>query len=145
MDIRPIKTAKDLAWGLREIEKGMSSQVQPGTPEGDRLDVLMTLVDVYEKTHHAIPPADPIEAVRFRMEQEALTTADLLSVFGTRGRASEILQKKRRMSLGIMRALNKRLGIPLEILAREYKLKASRPSRPTRSKSSNKKATSKAA
>ena len=122
MDIRPIKNPEDHAWGLREIEAGMTAGVQPGTPEGDRLDILMTLVDAYEREHHPIPPAHPIEAIKFRMEQKKLTTADLLSTFGTRGRASEILQRKRRMSLTIIRDLSEKLGIPLNVLARAYPL-----------------------
>jgi HTH-type transcriptional regulator/antitoxin HigA len=126
MNIRPIKTAADHAWGLREIEKGMGGGVRPGTAEGDRLEVLMILVEAYERAHHALGPVDPIEAIKFRLEQDGLTSADLLQVFGTRGRASEILQRKRRMSLDIVRALHKRLGIPLDVLAREYTLKAVR-------------------
>jgi len=122
MNIRPIKTAEDHAWGLREIEKGMSDGTQPGTPEGDRLEVIMTLVEAYERQHHAIAPADPIEAIKFRMEQGKLSTTDLLSIFGTRGRASEILQRKRRMSLAMIRGLHSTLGISLDILVREYKL-----------------------
>jgi HTH-type transcriptional regulator/antitoxin HigA len=145
MDIRPIRTPKDLAWGLAEIEKAMSSPVLPGTADGDRLEVLITLVHAYEQTHHPIPSADPIEAIKFRMEQAGLTTTDLLSVFGTRGRASEILQRRRRLSLGIMRAIHNKLGIPLEVLARDYKLKAAsrvrRRDNPSRAKRA-KKATS---
>jgi HTH-type transcriptional regulator/antitoxin HigA len=70
MDIRPIKNAEDLAWGLREIEKGMSGPVRPGSPQGDRLEVIMTLVHAYEKAQHPMPRVDPIEAIQFRMEQE---------------------------------------------------------------------------
>jgi HTH-type transcriptional regulator/antitoxin HigA len=106
MDIRPIKSPEDHAWGLREIEAGMKADLQPGTPKGDRLEIIMTLVEAYEREHFPIPPADPIEAVKFRMEQQRLQPSDLLSVFGTRGRASEILQRKRRMSLNIIRALS---------------------------------------
>ena len=142
MDIRPIKTPEDHTWGLCEIEKGMNSSLQPGTPKGDRLEIIMTLVEAYEKVQHPIAPADPIEAIKFRMEQENLSTADLLPVFGTRGRASEILQQRRRMSLDIMRALNKRLGIPLDVLAREYKLKELKT---TRSKKAAKRPRRKAA
>lgn len=126
MDIRPIRNEQDYAWGLREIEAGMKAELEPGTAEGDRLDVLMTLVEAYEREHVPIPPADPIEAIKFRMEQERLTTGDLLSVFGTRGRASEILQRKRRMSLAIIRGLSQKLGIPLNVLGREYPLAKSR-------------------
>ena len=139
MDIRPIKTSEDHAWGLREIEKGMNSNLQPGTAKGDRLEVIMALVEAYEMAQYPMLAGDPIEAIKFRMEQENLTTALLLPVFGTRGRASEILQKRRRMSLDVMRALNKRLGIPLEVLAREYRVKD------TRAKKAAKKARRKAA
>lgn len=132
MDIRPIKTPEDHAWGLREIEAGMKADLQPGTPKGDRLEIIMTLVEAYEREHFPIPPADPIEAVKFRMEQQRLQPSDLLSVFGTRGRASEILQRKRRMSLNIIRALSSKLGIPLDVLARDYALK--KPKRSPRRK-----------
>jgi HTH-type transcriptional regulator/antitoxin HigA len=127
MDIRPVKSREDHAWGLREIEAGMKAELRPGTPAGDRLEILMTLVEAYEREHFANPPADPIEAIKFRMEQQQLAPSDLLSVFGTRGRASEILQRKRRLSLNIIRGLSSKLGIPLNVLAREYPL--ARPKR----------------
>ena len=104
----------------------MTAGVKPGSAQGDRLDVLMTLVEAYEKAHHALGPADPIEAIKLRMEQGDIAPTDLADVFGTRGRASEILQKRRRMSLDMIRALHKRLDIPLDVLAREYKLKSPR-------------------
>jgi HTH-type transcriptional regulator / antitoxin HigA len=132
MDIRPIKSAEDYAWGLREIEAGMKAELQPGTHEGDRLDILMTIVEKYERDHFPMLPADPIEALKFRMDQEHLSVSDLLPVFGTRGRASEILQRKRRMSITIVRALSDKLGIPLNVLARDYALGSKPKSKPKR-------------
>jgi HTH-type transcriptional regulator/antitoxin HigA len=99
--------------------------VQPGTPEGERFEVLATLVDAYERAHIEIPAPGPIEAIRFRMEQEGPTTKDLLPIFKTRARASEIMAKKRRLNLPMIRRLHAQLSIPIECLVQDYKLKGS--------------------
>ena len=95
-----------------------------GTSEGDRLDVLATLIDAYEAEHDPMDPPDPVEAIRFRMEQEGLTRKDLERVLGTRTRVSEILNRKRSLSIGMIRRLHAELGISAEVLIR--------PTRPDR-------------
>ena len=96
-----------------------------GTPDGDRLDVLATLVDAYEAEHDPVDPPDPIEAIRFRMEQQGLTRKDLERVLGTRTRVSEILNRKRSVSIGMIRRLHAELGISADVLIRP-----TRPDRP---------------
>ena len=122
MEIKPIKTEADYESALKEIER-LWDRAQPGTPDGEKFDVLSTLVDAYEREHIAIPTPDPIEAIRFRMEQEGLTTKDLLPIFKTRARASEVMAKRRRLNLPMIRRLHARLSIPVECLVKDYKLK----------------------
>jgi HTH-type transcriptional regulator/antitoxin HigA len=128
MNIKPIHTAADHAAALREVER-LWDKARPGTPEGDKLEVLSTLVDAYEREHVLIPTPDPIAAIRFRMEQEGLTTKDLLPIFKTRARASEIMAKKRRLNLPMIRRLHARLSIPIDCLVKDYKLRSATPSR----------------
>ncbi len=133
MNVRPIRTAKDHSWGLKEIER-LWSKAEPGTPEGARFDVLATLVDAYEREHFPIPPPDPVHAILFRIDQHGLDTKALLPVFKTRARLSEILTRKRRLSLAMVRELHRRFGIPLESLVGDYRLRRVRqaPRRNTR-------------
>jgi HTH-type transcriptional regulator/antitoxin HigA len=98
MNIKPIRTPIDHTAALKEVER-LWDKAQPGTPDGDKFEVLSALVDAYERVHFKIPAPDPIEAIRFRMEQEGLTTKDLLPIFKTRARASEVMAKKRRLNL----------------------------------------------
>jgi HTH-type transcriptional regulator/antitoxin HigA len=126
MNVRPICTAKDHAWALKEIER-LWDKAEPGTPEGERFDVLTTLVDAYERAHFPIPAPDPIEAILFRLDQQGLDTKVLLPVFKTRARLSEILTRRRRLSLAMIRELHGRFGIPLESLVGDYKLRRSAP------------------
>lgn len=121
MDIKPIRTAADHAAALKEIER-LWDKAQSGTPEGDRFEVLSTLVDAYEREHIEIPTPDPISAIRFRLEQEGLTPKDLIPIFKSRARVSEVLGKKRRLNLAMIRRLHKALSIPFESLMREYKV-----------------------
>jgi HTH-type transcriptional regulator/antitoxin HigA len=108
MNIKPIRTLADHAATLKEVER-LWDKARPGTPEGDKFEVLSALVDAYEREHFKIPSPDPIEAIRFRMEQEGLTTKDLLPIFKTRARASEVMAKKRRLNLPMIRRLHVRL------------------------------------
>jgi HTH-type transcriptional regulator/antitoxin HigA len=126
MEIRPIRTDEDHAAALKEIEE-LWDNVEPGTPEGDRFEVLSTLVDAYERQHFPMPVPDPIAAVLFRMEQQGLTKKDLLPVFKTTARVSEVLGRKRRLNLNMIRVLNHRFSIPLECLVAEYKLRKAHP------------------
>jgi HTH-type transcriptional regulator / antitoxin HigA len=89
-----------------------------GTPEGDRLDVLATLIDAYEAAHYPMDPPDPVEAIKFRMEQQGLTRKDLQPLIGTRTRVAEVLNRKRGLSIGMIRRLHKALGISAEVLIR---------------------------
>ena len=114
MTIKPIKTERDYRKALKEIEKLWDAK--PNTPMGDRLDVLVTLVEAYEQKHYRLDPPDPIEAIKFRMEQLELKPSDLAKILGGRSRVSEVLNKKRKLTVEMMRSLRKHLAIPAESL-----------------------------
>jgi HTH-type transcriptional regulator/antitoxin HigA len=95
-----------------------------GTPEGDRLDVLATLIDAWEALHYPIDPPDPIEAIKFRMEQQGLTRKDLEGLIGSRARIAEVLDRKRGLSIAVIRRLHDELGIPAEALIRPSRRRA---------------------
>src|SRR5215207_9917591 len=113
-DVKPIRTEADYDAALAEVERLWGAKT--GTPEGDRLDVLATLIDAYEAEYHPMDPPDPIEAIQFRMEQQGLTRKDLEPIIGTRTRVAEVLNRKRGLSIGMIRRLHDRLGISAEIL-----------------------------
>ena len=115
-DIKPIRSEADYDAALAEMERLWGSKL--GTAKGDRLDVLATLVDAYEKQHHPIDPPDAIDAIRFRMEQQNLTRKELESLIGSRGRIAEVLARKRALSIDMIRRLHAELEIPAEILIR---------------------------
>jgi HTH-type transcriptional regulator/antitoxin HigA len=117
MEIRPVKTEADYSAALAEIDRLWGTP--EGTPDGDRLDVLLVLVESYESKHHAIDPPDPIEAIKFRMEQMNLTRKDLEPLIGSRGRVSEVFNRRRSLSLPMIRKLHNSLRIPLESLVHE--------------------------
>jgi HTH-type transcriptional regulator/antitoxin HigA len=114
MTIAPIKSTRDYERALRRIEDLMDAK--PRTKAGDELDVLTTLVEAYEAKHYAVCPPDPVEAITFRMDQLGMTRKDLEAMLGGRGRVSEILARKRSLSLEMIRRLHKTLHIPLESL-----------------------------
>lgn len=116
MDIKPIRNEADYEAALREIERLWGAK--EGTPQGDRLDVLTTLVEAYEREHFPIDAPDPIEAIRFRLEQQGLDQRALVGVIGGRSRVYEVMHRKRALSLEMIRRLNKRFGIPAEVLIR---------------------------
>ena len=116
MEIQPIKTEQDYDAALRAIEALWNAP--EGSSEADRLEILITLVEAYEAAHHPIDPPDPIEAIKFRMEQQGLTRKDLEPLIGTRTRVSEVLNRKRSLSIGMIRRLHDRLGISAEVLIR---------------------------
>lgn len=116
MDIRPIRTESDYAAALDEIARLMVDDPMLGTPDGDRLDVLATLVQAYEAQQHPVSSPDPIEAIKFRMEQQGLTVADMKPYFGPPHRVREVLERKRNLSLAMIRRLHRGLGIPAESL-----------------------------
>ena len=114
MDIHPIKNEKYYEKALAEIERLWGAD--EGTKDGDKLDVLLVLVEDYENKHHQILPPDPIEAIKFRMEQMNLSRKDLEPYIGSRGRVSEVLSHRRGLSLNMIRNLHSNLSIPLESL-----------------------------
>jgi len=114
MDIKAIKTEEDYRQALREIEALM--QAPAGTPEGEKLDVLVTLVEAYERKHYPLDLPDPVEAIKFEMEQQRLTVKDLEPIIGKRNRVYEVLNHKRGLTLRMVWGLHKRLGIPAESL-----------------------------
>jgi len=122
MDIKPIKTETDYNDALKEAENLMTAKKD--TPEGDRLDVLVTLIEAYEEKHHPILPPDPVEAIIHQMDSQGLSRKDLVPLIGSRARVSEILNKKRSLSITMIRKLQKGLGISAEILIKPYRLQA---------------------
>ncbi|MFP4332113.1 MAG: type II toxin-antitoxin system HigA family antitoxin [Campylobacterales bacterium] len=120
MNIKPIKNEQDYLDALSAIESLMDAK--PNTQEMDELEILTTLVEVYEAQHYAIDAPDPIEAIKFRMEQEGLKQKDLISIVGSKSRVSEILNKKRKLTIEMIRNFNKQLNIPIESLFLDYKL-----------------------
>ncbi len=124
MEIKPIRTRRDHERALRQVERLMDAK--PGTAEEDRLDVLATLVDAYESEHFPIDPPDPIEAIRFRLEQKGLDTSALVGVIGGRSRVYEVIKGKRALSLDMIRRLHERFGIPAEVLIRPVRAKRRR-------------------
>jgi len=118
MVIKPIKTKKDYQAAMARLETIFDAK--PGTPEGDELEVLGILIDKYEQEHYPIGYPDPIEAIKFRMEQLGYSQSDLAKVVGLKSRASEILSKKRKLTLEMIRQLHQVLGIPTDVLIQSY-------------------------
>jgi len=119
MNIKPIKTVKDYNSTLNHIESLMDAK--PNTSQMDELEVLTTLVEAYEEQHYKIEAPDPIEAIKFRMEQEGLKQKDLVTIVGSKSRVSEILNKKRKLTIEMIRNLHNQLHIPIESLFLDYK------------------------
>jgi HTH-type transcriptional regulator / antitoxin HigA len=115
-EVRPIRSEDDYEAALAEVERLWGARSD--TPEGDRLDVLATLIDAYETERYPMDPPDPIEAIKFRMEQQGLSRRDLEEIIGTRTRVAEVLNRKRGLSIAMIRRLHERLGISAEILIR---------------------------
>src|SRR6201987_6477237 len=103
-EVQPIRTRRDHEAALGEVERLWGAKA--GTPEGDRLDVLATLIDAYEAEHYPMDPPDPIEAIKFRMEQQGLTRRDLEGIIGSRTRVAEVLNRRRGLSLNMIRLLH---------------------------------------
>ena len=118
MTIKPIKTKKDYQLALKRLEAIFDAR--PGTQEGDELEVLGILIDKYEQEHYPIDYPDPIEAIKFRMEQLGYSQNDLAKVVGLKSRASEILNRKRKLTLEMIRQLHQALGIPTDVLIQSY-------------------------
>lgn len=119
--IKPIRSEADYEAALAEIEQLF--EAEPGTPAGDRLEVLTTLVEAYEEKHYPIPLPDPIEAIYYYLESRGLSRRDLEPYLGSRARVSEVLNRKRPLSLEMIRRLNNGLRIPAEVLIQPYEYK----------------------
>jgi HTH-type transcriptional regulator/antitoxin HigA len=117
MNIQPIKTARDYRRTLKEIEGLMMAK--RGTPEGDRLDVLVTLVEAWEAKHYALDLPDPVAALKYHMEQKGLAPRDLIPFVGSRNRVYEVLNHKRPLTLKMVWRLHTGLGIPAESLIKQ--------------------------
>jgi HTH-type transcriptional regulator/antitoxin HigA len=114
MDIKPIRTEEDHVAALSEIRRLWDAK--PGTPEGDKFDVLATLVDVYEREHFAIDPPSPLEAIKFAIDQGRFTRADLVPIMGSTAKVAEVLKARRALSKVMIVRLHKRYSIPYEAL-----------------------------
>jgi HTH-type transcriptional regulator / antitoxin HigA len=121
-DVKPIRSNSDYEAALREVERLWGPK--QGSRDGDRLDVLATLIDAYEAEHFPLDPPDPIEAIKFRMEQQNLTRRDLEEIIGSRTRIAEVLNRKRGLSIGMIRRLHEQLGISADVLIRPSRKRA---------------------
>jgi HTH-type transcriptional regulator/antitoxin HigA len=137
--VRPIHNEADYEAALAEIDNLMDAI--PGTPDGDRLDVLVTLVEAYEARHWAIEAPDPIEAIRIRMEQKHLRRSDLETMIGSRGRVSEVLSRKRALTLPMIRRLSKGLDLGADVLIQEIRPGRRRKASPKKQSSGRRKPT----
>lgn len=124
MEIRPLRSEADYDWALKEIAQYFERQPKPNSPAADRFDVLAALIEVYEAKHWPIEPPDPIDAIRFRMESAGLKQADLGKLLGSKSRASEIMGRKRALTMDQAYRLHREWSIPAEILLRPYPVKA---------------------
>ena len=114
MNIKPIRTEEDLAAAFARVEQLWGAEID--SPEGDELEILALLIEKYEDEHYPMPPSDPIEAIKFLMEQQGLTPRDLEPFLGSSGRVSEVLNRKRKLSLTMIKRLHDGLKIPYESL-----------------------------
>ena len=120
MNIKPIKTENDYAASLERLEMIFDAVV--GTPESDEADILALIIDEYEKKHFPIEAPDPIEAIKIRMEEMNLKQVDLIETLGGKSRVSEVLNRKRKLTIEMIRNLNKRLNLSAELLINDYQL-----------------------
>ena len=121
-ELKPIRSDADYKKALAEVEQLWGAR--NGTAKGDRLDVLATLIEAWEVAHYPMDPPDPIEAIKFRMEQQGLTRKDLEGIIGSRARIAEVLDRKRGLSIAMIRRLNAELHIPAEVLIKPSKKRA---------------------
>ncbi|MCJ2015286.1 type II toxin-antitoxin system HigA family antitoxin [Methylobacterium sp. J-076] len=120
MEIKPIRNDEDHKAALKEIERLWGAS--RGTPEGDKVDVLATLVEAYENEHYPVGPADPVDMLHFAIEDMGRSQAELAQLLGSRARASEILNRKRYLTLAQIRAISEAWHLPIEVLAAPYRL-----------------------
>jgi len=120
MEIKPIRTAEDHKAALQEIDRLWGAP--RGTPNGDKIDILATLVEAYENEHHPIPAADPVDMLHFAIEEMGRSQAELAELLGSRARASEILNRKRHLTLAQIRLISEAWHLPIDALAAPYRL-----------------------
>jgi HTH-type transcriptional regulator / antitoxin HigA len=123
-EVKPIRSEADYEGALAEVEELWGAE--SGTPEGDRLDVLATLIDAYEAEHYPMDPPDPVAAIEFRLEQQGLTRRDLEPLIGTSVRVAEVMDRKRGLSIAMIRRLHDGLGISADVLIRPSRIPAAR-------------------
>jgi len=114
MKLKPVKNDRELNRALKRIDELWGAK--PNTPKGDELDILMLIVEKYEDEHYAIPASDPVEAIKFLMDQNSMSRKDLEPYIGTSGRVSEVLSRKRSLTLAMIKKLHEGLNIPYECL-----------------------------
>jgi HTH-type transcriptional regulator/antitoxin HigA len=122
MDVRALHTDADYAWALKEVERYFDSPPKPGTADADRFDVLSVLIEKYEDNEHDVPASDPIDVLHFAIDSMGRSQADLARIVGSRARASEILNRKRHLTLDMIRAISAAWKLPIETLASRYEL-----------------------
>ena len=121
MDIRPVRDDESLAWALKEIEQYFENDPEPGSPEDQRFDVLATLIEAYETKHHPIPPPHPVDAIEIRMGDKGISRRQLCAATGIlESKLSEVLSRKRPLSLNMIRVIGPTLGLPIELLVQPY-------------------------
>lgn len=118
--LKPIKSEMDYEIALERIFNLMQNELKIGSAEADELEVLSILVEAYENKNHALPSPNPLEAIKFRMDQSGIGTAEITKILGGRSRKSEIFSGKRKLSISMIRSLHKQLNIPAESLINEY-------------------------
>ncbi len=122
MHVRPIHDEADYAWALREIEQYFEHEPEPGSPDGNRFDVLAILIEAYERKRYDIPTADPVDILAFAIDHLGRSQSELAEILGSRSRASEILRRQRPLTLDMIRAISTAWKLPLEALAQPYDL-----------------------
>lgn len=130
MDIRPIRNEADLSWALREVARYFDREPAEGTPEADRFEVLTTLIEAYESRHHPIPESDPVEILRFAIEERGHSRADLDELLGSPAIAEDVLDRRQGMTLEQVRAVSEAWHIPIAALTRPYALASRERPRP---------------
>lgn len=123
-DIRPLKTEDDYEWALAEVDPYFENEPEVGSPEGNRFEVLIELIMGYETKHWPVEDLDPVEAIAYAMELKGWKQVDLAKVIGSRPRASEIMNRKRPLTLGMIQKINAELGVPADVLVKPYHVEA---------------------
>lgn len=118
--IKPVKTKKDYEAALQRCYDLMQKNSKPNTPEADELEILSILIENYEQKHYPVPPPNPVDAIKYRLQQKGMDEKELNKILGGRSRKSEILSGKRKLSLNMIRELHDKLNIPAETLIAEY-------------------------